>query len=517
MTTTPEPVDLLATAGTVVTMDATNRVFAPGAVAVRGDRIVAVGPRDEVAASVTPTRTLVAGRAIIMPGLVDAYAHAGHGMIKAIYTARHGWPASQVYFHATTPEWWEADALLTAVERIRFGVTTGVSILGATPARADDPVYAEAHVRGVARTGIRDVLGIGPPDPFLGHIPSPWRATDLRGPLPVVREFTYAHCMTVSEDVIRRCHGAENGRLRACLAIPYLLGLNPRVMSGSHCWRYSDDDIRLVAANAAEARALADRLGVLIHTHCARGAVEFAAEQIGRRATREVLRGPTVIAHGHGLTLRDVELLEGTGASVSWVPFGSWGTRFGPAPLPELLRAGVPVCVATDGAAPFHVSDLFLNVHRALYLIWEAYEDMTALSEGKALRLVTIDAAACLGMDDQVGSLERGKKADFIIIGTDRPHLVPTIAVPQLLAYYVRGSDVETVVIDGRVVMDHGRIVTVDEQAVLQHAREEAARALARVDLAPYLDTGPEFWQGDARPRAGSALNSTRRCSKADD
>jgi cytosine/adenosine deaminase-related metal-dependent hydrolase len=422
-------------------------------------------------------------------------------MIKGIYTARSGWPASEVYFHATTPDWWKADAMLTAVERVRGGVTTGVSILGATPARADDPVYADAHAEGVLAVGIRDVLGIGPPDPFLGHIPRPWRATDLRSGRPEIREFTYEHCMAVSEDVIRRWHNAGDGRLRACLAIPYLCGMNPRFMAGHHHYHYTADDCRLLAAKAEEAQGLASRLDVLLHTHGCRGTLEFVAQRLGRSFVERVVTPRVLFAHGHGFTLRDVEVMARTGAALAWVPFASWGTRFGPAPLLDLQRAGVRVCVATDGAAPFHVSDLFVDIHRALYLIWERYTDMTVLTEGQALRLVTIDAARCLGLDREIGSLEAGKRADFIILDTNAPHLVPTVAVPQLVAYFVRGSDVTTTVIDGKIIVDRGRVATVDEQEVLTRARMEAARSFERIDLTPYLAGGRDFWEGDSHWR----------------
>ncbi len=106
-----------------------------------------------------------------MPGLVDCYAHAGHGMIKGIFRPDLGWPANQIYWNASTPDWWYAEAMLSALERVRFGTTTGVSILGATPARADNPIYADRHLDAIAEVGLRAVLGdraagpVHPPHP----------------------------------------------------------------------------------------------------------------------------------------------------------------------------------------------------------------------------------------------------------------------------------------------------------------------------------------------------------------
>lgn len=492
----PQAIDVLIHGGFVMTMDGEDRVIEDGAVAVSGDRIVAVDSREALERRYVPARRLGGRHTIVMPGLVDAYAHAGHGMIKAIYDPHLGWPASEIYFNASTPEWWEADALLTGLERLTFGVTTGHSTLGATPARADDPVYAEAHVRGVARIGTRDVLGMGPPDPFFGHLPKPWKAIDWRSGEPREVPFTYDHCMEVSADVVERFHGAHDGRVTVCLAIPYLCGMSPMTMTGSHHYRYGADDIREVVRRGREAQAFAEQHGVIIHTHAARGSFEYLERRAGRDDVAALLGPNVVIAHGHGLTLADIDLVAAADAAVVWVPFGSWGTKVGPAPVPELLRANVRTCIATDGAAPFHVSDLFVDVHRAMFLIAEHYHDSSLLPAGKALRMITIDAAAVLGMDDAIGSLEVGKKADVIVIDGDQPHMTPFVMPSQLVSFFARGNDVRDVVVDGNVLMEDRRVLSVDRDDVLDTARREAAKAFERVDITPYVTTSREFWRG---------------------
>ena len=492
----PQAIDLLIHGGFVMTMDGEDRVIEDGAVAVAADRIVAIGDLADLERRYAPARRLGGRHTIVMPGLVDAYAHAGHGMIKAVYDPHLGWPASEIYFRASTPDWWEADALLTGLERLVFGVTTGHSTLGATPARADDPVYAEAHVRGVGQIGTRDVLGMGPPDPFFGHLPKPWKAIDWRSGQPVEVPFTYDHCMDVSADVVTRFNGAHDGRISVCLAIPYLCGMSPTTMTGSHHYRYSPEDIQEVVRRGREAQAFANEHGVLIHTHAARGSFEHLERKAGRTEVEALLGPNVVIAHGHGLTLADIDLVAGSSAAVVWVPFGSWGTKVGPAPVPELVRAGVRTCIATDGAAPFHVSDLFVDVHRAMFLIAEHYHDGSLLPAGKALRMITIEAAAVLGMDDEIGSLEVGKKADVIVIDGDQPHLTPFVMPSQLVAFYARGNDVRDVVVDGRVLMEERRVLSVDRDHVLDTARQEAAKAFERVDITPYVTTSRQFWRG---------------------
>jgi cytosine/adenosine deaminase-related metal-dependent hydrolase len=154
------------------------------------------------------------------------------------------------------------------------------------------------------------------------------------------------------------------------------------------------------------------------------------------------------------------------------------------------------VTIATDGSAPRFSHDLWKDIVRAMWHQWVRYGTQQVLPPGKALRMVTIDAARALGMGEEIGSLEVGKKADVILVDFDRLHLTPKTFVPQLLTYYVNGNDVDTVIVDGKVLMEEGQILSVDVEEVMESAREEAARAFERVDLSPYTDMGRAFWHG---------------------
>ena len=179
--------------------------------------------------------------------------------------------------------------------------------------------------------------------------------------------------------------------------------------------------------------------------------------------------------------------------NVALVPYTAENIVHGPCPAIELLQAGANVAITTDGTAPYCSYDLFKEISRAMWAQWQRLGDFRLLPAGKALRMVTIDAARALGLDDQIGSLEVGKKADIILVDLDRPHLVPNSTVPRLLAFYANGNDVDTVLVDGRILMQDRVVQTVDEKAVLDTAREEAARAFERFDVAPYLETGGRF------------------------
>ena len=127
---------------------------------------------------------------------------------------------------------------------------------------------------------------------------------------------------------------------------------------------------------------------------------------------------------------------------------------------------------------------------------WGIHGTKLVLPAGKALRMVTIDAARALGMEDEIGSLEVGKKADVITVDLNQPHLTPKTFVPTMLAYYVRGKDVDNVIVNGQVLMEGGAIESVDVQEIMDMATEEAAKSFARVDLEPYMQMDRTFWHG---------------------
>ena len=494
-----ESADLLITNGLVVTVDRHNRVLEDGAIAVRGDRIVAIGPSEDLIDRYVADRVIDARRKLVMPGLIDTYHHAGHGMIKGLYRSQVGWPANQVYFHGTTPEWWHADGLLTAVERMKFGVTTGVSIIGATPARTDDSIFAKRNADAVIKVGTRAVVGVGPPDPFGRHLTRPWSGTFFDDGKAIERTFTYERTIDVARDVIAELKGLANGRVQTMFAIPYLCGDPGREITGPRYYPYTEEEIDKIAVlrdKAMEARRIAEEFDVLIHTLGARGIFEWAEGHYGPRALREILGPDVIFGHANGLTERDIEIMAETGCAAAAVPFGLWNTSLGPCPIARLLKDRIRVAIATDGAAPFHVSDLFIHLHRAMFLQWMHNRDLLLLPAGRAVRLVTAEAAEVLGLGAEVGSLEVGKKADVILIDLEQPHLVPCEDPVNMIVYYVRGNDVDTVIVDGVILMEGRQVMTVDEGEVLEYARQEIERAFDRVDVSRYTEYGHGFWRG---------------------
>jgi cytosine/adenosine deaminase-related metal-dependent hydrolase len=492
-------VDLIISGGTVLTMDDADRVIDDGAVAIVGNAIVAVGPRAELLARFDAARTLDAQHRAILPGLIDTYGHAGHGLAKGLYHPDLPWPSGPLYFHATDEAWWYAEGMLSNLERLRFGVTCGFTVVGATPARMDSPACAERQAEAVRNIGIRGVLGIGPPDPYVSHLPEPWSGTFWEGDQPTTRTFTYDDTLAHCEEVIRTWHNGADGRVQIALHFPYLFGrqaAHPRIP-----FVYRDEYVPTMLMRAHEIRALARQHQLLLHTHAFRGSLSYGLEKFGESTVRDLLGPDVALAHCNGLAADEIRILGETASSICVVPFTHENILYDPCPVIELLQAGANVTISTDGTAAYSSYDLLQEVSRAMWTQWMRFRDQHVLPAGKALRMVTIDAARALRLDHLIGSLEVGKRADIVLINLAQPHFTPQNLLPWQLALYANGHDVETVLVDGKILKEGSRVTHLDEEAILDDARTQAERAFRRMSISGmaisrYLTMSKAFWRG---------------------
>ncbi|MFJ7626716.1 amidohydrolase family protein [Streptomyces sp. NPDC097595] len=475
----PRTADLLLTGGCLITMDPRRRVLTDGAVAVQDGRIADLGTSQEIRARWTAPETIDCTGQVVLPGLIDAHGHGGHALLKTIGVDTLSWwmrIATRTYFEHVSTGYWYADGRLAALERLKSGVTCGVSVLGSQP-RSDQPAFGDAHARAYAGTGIRQVLGVGPsglPWPReAGH----WtdRGTHHRETVDLDR------MMAGAEETVAAWHNGADGRIRVSVT-PYTMvpSLDP---SGPTT---PDRATRLTGQDREQServRDLAARYGTRIHTDAFGGMVDLA-----HRLDPHALLGPDVhFQHGFGLSAREVAVLADTGTSVTHGPGVVVGALRGRCPVPELLDAGVTVAVTTDGCAPMSGFDLFTAVRQAQTLTQLQQRDPYLLPPGKLLEMVTVDAARALGWDDEIGSLEEGKAADIIVVDTRRPHLQPLHMPVHALVYKASGQDVSHVVVAGRVLLRAGRPTLVDEAEVVAEAAGEARRVIERGRLDRFI------------------------------
>lgn len=461
--TEPDRIQLVVTNATVITLDAGRRVIEHGAVAVDDGKIVAVDTAETIAAQYAGEEVIDCGGKAVLPGLIDAH---GHSLLKTIGVDTLSWwmrIATRAYFEHTSADYWRADAALAAMERIRFGVTTGVSVLGSQP-RSDVPEMGNAHAEAYAASGMRLVLGVGPAG-------QPWPRETRWWDNGIQRTHTVGldEMAAGAEATIRRWHGGAGGRIRVYVT-PYTMvpSLNP---SGP---LPPDQTTRLEASDRRQSelvRDLARRHGTRIHTDAFGGMIRLAHEQ-----DPNALLGPDVhFQHGFGLSRDEVAILAETGTAVSHGPGVVVGALRGRCPVPELMDAGVPVAITSDGCAPMSSFDLFPAMRQAQTLTQLQLRDVYSLPPGTLLECVTVQAARALGWEDEIGSLEPGKAADLIVADTRQAHLWPVHMPVQDLVYKAGGQDVETTIVGGRVLMRDRRMLTTDADAVLADAAEQAA------------------------------------------
>lgn len=471
-------VDVLITGGTVITMDSARRVIDDGAVAIRADRIVAIGSTAELTATYSARETIDAARKIVMPGLIDGHGHAGHGLIKTLGMDQgQFYPITEaVYARGSTEDFWRAEALLTGVERVRFGVTTALSFFGGGDMimRTDEQRYGDAYLQATQEVGLRYILAVGPRRPPYPSTFATWDGDSAR-----TQPVSFEQQLAVSEALIEQWHGTGDGRIH--LAVAFATHHQDETpVSGA--------ELTALRAQARATRDLSRARGVLFvqdgHTT---GTVKFAHEQL------DLLGPDAILSHATELTDEEIRLLVQTGTRIVHNPSANAASRrrF---QLVELLDAGVTVMLGSDGVAPDRSFDMFRHMFQAMRYHRFHWRDTKVIPPGKVLEMVTIDAARALGMDDDIGSLEVGKKADVILIDWFRPHMVPMHMPLYRVAYFANGNDVSTVLVDGRVLMRDRVVLSVNEAEVLTLAQREADAAIRRMGLEAMLGTPDGFW-----------------------
>ena len=472
-------IDILITGGTLITMDGKRRVIENGALAITGDRIVDIGQSQKLQRKYQAKRMINAQNKVVMPGFIDGHGHAGHTLVKTMGMGRTDawWRACEIiYSEGSDEEFWRADAYLAALERLKFGVTCGVTYFGGGDSvmRTDDPRYGDEHLKAVEKVGIREFLAIGPRRPPFPRKYSHWE-DDVRRDVMISFEQQLETC----ETLIKRWHGKADGKINICIMFPV-----------HHAERETLTKIQLedLRRRARATRALTEKYGLLFtqdgHT---RGTVKFAHEELG------ILGPDAFFSHSTELTPEEIRILKETDTRVVHNPSAVTSIR-GRCPVPELLDAGVTVMLGSDATAPDRSYDMFRHMFQCMRYHRFYYRDPSVLPAGKVLEMVTIDAARALGLEKELGSLEPGKKADLILIDMFKPHLVPANMPVHRVAYFANGNDVDTVIINGEVLMENRVVKTVDEAEVLRGAQRAIDIALGRTKLHHLLTLPELFW-----------------------
>jgi len=448
--------DILIKNGTVITVDAKHHVYQPGFVAIQGETIAAIGPMADLPNEFAAKKVIDATGLAVMPGLIDGHGHAGHCLLKTMSessdTKTGGWwgsMAEDLYFHYTDEFFWYAEGALAAAERLKFGITTGVSMLGSTP-RPDHIPNLEAHFEGSLKTGIRQISGIGSCD---GPWPkNPWVWKNGK---PSESVFTPEQMVQNTEYSVKHLNGKHKRQI--CVVAPGNLGISEAA---------GDTREFAIWKNRAMSR-IAKEYNTPLHTHIYGGGLQFVYE-----TTPEILGPTTSLTHSTGLSEREIGIFAETGAVLFHGPTTRANIK-NRCPVYEVLRAGGEVVIVTDGTAPDRSYDIWRDM-KIFQVLHRAHEHDTLIAPpGRVLEMCSIRVAKAFGLDHQIGSLEKGKKADVIIINTQQPHLAPFGIMPvQRVVYHAQGQDVDTVIVDGEVMMENRQMLHCDEKQILKDAEK---------------------------------------------
>jgi 5-methylthioadenosine/S-adenosylhomocysteine deaminase len=434
--------DIVIRGGIVVTMDPDRRILEGGSVVVRGDRI------EQVLEAGAPTpaarETMDASDHLVIPGLVNTHGHIAMVLLRGLaddlklmeWLEDFIFPAEG---KNVSPEFVYWGSLLACIEMARSGTTTFT-----------DMYYFEEEVgRATDKAGLRGVLS----------------QTIIGFPAPDYR--TPEEALVGTEEFIRQYKD------------------HPRVTPsvGPHALYTTSLE---VVENAYQ---LAHRYQVPFQIHAVEAPEEnrLVREKLGKETIAALddagLLSPGVILH-HSIWLsdEDIERIAGSGASVSHDPQSNMKIAAGVARVPELLAAGVPVGLGTDGPASNNNLDMFEEMDTAAKLHKVVTMDPTVMPAEKVFEMATLGGAKALGLEDGIGSIEPGKLADLVLIDTRVPELTPLYNVYSQLVYVIKGGRVGTVLVGGRVVVRDGEVTTVDVDEVLARAREIQARILKSLE-----------------------------------
>mgnify|MGYP003700784417 CR=1 FL=1 len=465
--------ELLLLHGTIVTVDGTRRIIEDGGLAIVDDRIVDIGTADELAQRHEGKKVLDCKGKMLIPGLIDAHGHAGHALIRSIGADTNAlWMriVTPAYYHYVTRDYWYADGLVSGLERLRAGVTTGASIITSMP-RSDDPAFAINHARAYDEIGLREIVCVGP-----AGLPWPQTVTRWESGQPERRQISFEEMIEGAEAVIDAVNGSGDGRINVFLT-PFTIVPSVEPSNASS----PDMAVNLTADDRMQARRVretARKWGVRIHSDAFAGQIRMAFQD-----KENALLGPDVhLQHCWGISHEEIDILAETGTFVTHAPPGR------STPIMDMMARGVPVAITSDGAAPSRHFDMFQVARIAQQTQHILHNhDRYLLPPGKLFEMITIDAARAIGMDHEIGSLEIGKKADIAVIDMRKPHLTPNWMPVHRLAHQVLGSDVDTVIVDGKVLMEDGRVLTADVQSALDEGEKEARALVERAGLQDHM------------------------------
>ena len=437
----PRHADLMVRGGTVLTMDPEHRIISAGFVAIENSRIIAVGPLDQ-AGSFAADRVIDATGRAVLPGLINLHTHSSMILLRGLgddYSLAT-WGQALTSLHRDfdeMPGFRLAADRLACLEMLRSGTTMFVEMY-----------YRPDLVASVAsQSGMRAMV-------------------TLR--LPFSKDTIDRPAAEAAFDKLYRDWNGKDSLITVGLA--------------AHAPYSVPTEVLRFTADLARKR----QVPLVIHLAEPPEESEQIQKQFGMTPTAYLdslnFLGPNVLAvHAIHMSDQDIAILKERGVSVAHNPESNAKMGEGVARVTEMRQAGISVGLGTDSAVSNNDLDLFEEMDSAVKLQRAVRKDWHALTARQVLDMATIEGARAIHMDKEIGSLEAGKRADLIVVGLDRTELQPVYNYESQLVYMAKGSDVQTAVVNGRVLMEDRKLLTMDEGAIrkdTEHFRQLILKSL---------------------------------------
>ncbi len=442
--TAPRRVSAIVTGDSVVTVDGRRSIYSPGAVAVDGDTIVAVGPAAEIAARFVGADRIDATGSVVIPGLINAHTHAPMVLYRGLADdlRLQDWLEKYMF---------PAEAKTVSREMVRVGTRLAAleMIQSGTTAFADMYYFEEEIARATKSAGLRGVLG----------------QTVIQFPVPDAK---------APQDALMRAEVFIKEFAKDALIVP--------AIAPHAAYTLDADTLRA-------SRTLASKYGVPVLIHVAETEEEVKNSRTAHQGLSPIaylqsidFLGPRTLAnHGVWVDQADMRILKSRNVAVSHNPESNMKLASGIAPVPEYLTAGVTVALGTDGAASNNDLDMFEAMRFAALLHKVKTRDPQVVPAPVALEMATINGARALGLESTIGSIETGKRADLVVVSMQGARQTPLYDPVSHLVYVSRGDDVRTVMVNGRLLMRDRKMLTLDEAQVIAEARKMAQAVRAAV------------------------------------
>jgi 5-methylthioadenosine/S-adenosylhomocysteine deaminase len=433
------PYDIVVHNGTVLTVNVAFDILKSGIVCIADGTLKRVEERTADEPLPAARHVIDAQGGIIMPGLVNTHTHAAMTLFRGMADDLPLLTWLNDYIFKAEAQWLNPESVYTGTL-----LSCAEMLLSGTTTFCDGYFFEDAVAHAVKESGMRAILAQGIVD-----FPAPGVADPKK-------------------NVVEAAQFIERWQGKNSLVTPCLFCHSPYTCSEK---------------TLKEARKVADEAGCLFQIHVAetQSEVKEIEQRHGTSPVQYldrigVLNARTLVVHAIWVNEADIACMAKRGMGVSVATESEMKLASGVAPIPEFLKRGIAVGIGTDGAASNNNLDMFQEMDTAAKLHKVKRLDPTVLDARQVLALATKSGAEAIGLGEQIGSLEKGKKADLIIIDTHKPHLTPLYDPVSHLVYAASGSDVRDVIIDGRLVVRDRALLTINVEAVM-----EAVERLARL------------------------------------